>query len=119
MITDDHPAENDRGSSVIMRPGIGRWAGAVTGREAYACRESASTRTRDDARRVTTVTNAFLRPRIHRPRRARAGRVLPGPADRAPGDHRDLFHGARPGPGRHAFLRLPVGGRRPGRRAEP
>src|SRR6266702_6429068 len=59
------------------------------------------------------------RTHLHRARRARAGRVLPGPADRAAGDHRHLLHRARPVPRRHALLPLPVGGRRPGRRAEP
>ena len=53
------------------------------------------------------------------PGRARAGRVLPGRAQRPARDHRHLLDRARPGAGRDPVLPLPGRGRGPGRRAQP
>ena len=51
--------------------------------------------------------------------RARAGRLLPRPRERAAGHHRDPQHGPRPRARRHPLLPVPDRGRRPRRRPAP
>ena len=81
--------------------------------------------TADEGRASITVTERVRQSRhpgspgcaAPPPAGPRAGRLLPGPADRPAGDHRHLLHRPRPGARRHPLLPVPRRGRGPRRRA--